>query len=177
MVREEVLTFSEAPNTRYVTYNLAGADLMIKSVVISQELKAVFGPLLILPAFTSEVEIINKPLSIEFLIFVKQGEVALDLDSISAVINEADTNLPIIKKEIENIIHHKTRRSESTWEPTFGSKILPTKSSPYSFKLTFDIPRQEVKSLRLSFGNLTVNGKKAIVNPLVFERLFRTIGR
>jgi len=176
MVREEVLTSSEASNTRYATYNLNGADLMIESVVISQELKAVFGPFIIIPTFASEVEIINEPLTIKFLIFVKHGEAIIDLNTISVVINETGTHLPI-KKEIERAVYLESGRRDYTWGPTFDAITLTARNIPYSFNLTFDIQREDVESFRLSFGDLIINGKPAIVKPVYFKRLFRTIGR
>ena len=179
MAREEVLMpqrHSGMANKAYPEFDLSDARLTILPTLISEELLAMFAPLVVVPTPASEINFIKKPLDVQFYVFVDSGEIMFDLDTFGVLVNDSAKHYPT-KTEIQHIEHHNVGRAEYTWVPVSGTTTLPARDALYSFKLTFDIPRQETAQFSLVIGELTVNGRTIQLKPVFFERMFRTMPR
>ena len=179
LVREEVLMPVKATgmtSEMYPTYDLSGARLIIYPTLISEELQALFAPLTVIPTPGSEVKFIDAPLSVDIYLYVDEGNVVLNPDTFSVRINDTDFYYPE-RTELQHIVHKDTGRSEYNWEAVTGERTFPARGPPYRVSFKFGAPRQEVQSFVFFIGHLSVDGHQIRVEPVRFERQFRSMPR
>lgn len=150
--------------------DLGDASVAIFPVVLSERLRTIYGPALVLPAIGSEKKILDEPVRIRIWVELRHGLATADLSKAAIILGEAGRTLYPSSVERDVIHHYQGKRSESIREKLEGPIQMAGQRTTHMFVLTYGILTTQLQPFALHIPDIHLNGRSVTVKPIAFER-------
>jgi hypothetical protein len=131
--------------------------------VLSERLRTIYGPALILPAVWEEKKVSDEPLRIRIWLELPQGTAVVDLSK-AAVRLGGRTLYPAAGRL-------------GTGEKLEGPIQLAGQSTAHMFELMYEVRTTELEPFTLHIPDVQVNGRLVALDPIAFRRGKRELPR
>jgi hypothetical protein len=133
-------------------------------VTLSERLRTLYGPLLILPAVWEEKKVIDEPVQLSIRLELPRGSAAVDPSKVAITFGG------------------RTLYPTSVWNPWTLEKFqgpvqLTGQSRAHTFELRYEVRTTELEPFTLHLPEFQVNGRVFKPDPIAFRRAMREAAR
>jgi hypothetical protein len=142
---------------------LGEATLFLYPVALSERMKRIYGPLLVLPTPSEEKQVLDRPLVLRVGLEVPGGTATVDLSK-TAVTFGGRTLYPT------SVGRYGTQEKVDGPVQVSGQRRLRNLVLPHVFELSYDVRATQLEPFTLQLPDIQVNDRVVTMKPAAFGR-------
>jgi hypothetical protein len=140
----------------HAAVRLSDASIVVFPVVVSEQLRRIYGPALILPTFWEEKAVVDKPLRLEVWLKLPSGDAMVDFSGAAVRLGERTVYPTFVGRKW-------------TGERSEGAVRLAGQTLAHVFELNFEVRTTQLQPFTLYLPDLQINGRMVSVDPIAFQ--------